>query len=70
MRDILKEIWEQYKIYNLVGRNILHITYNNRLASKYRQHILSLAKVGKLCYSVAAIYVKSVYLNLFLGGRA
>jgi hypothetical protein len=29
------------------------------------QHILSLTGVRKVCYSLAEIYVKSVYLNLF-----
>jgi hypothetical protein len=35
------------------------------LAPNYKQHILSLAKVRKVCYSLAKIYVKSAYLNLF-----
>jgi hypothetical protein len=32
------------------------------LAPNYKQHIL--AKVRKVCYSLAELYVKSVYLNL------
>jgi hypothetical protein len=35
------------------------------LAPNYKQHILSPAKVTKVCYSLAELYVKSVYLNLF-----
>jgi hypothetical protein len=35
------------------------------LAPNYKQHILSPAKVRKECYSLAEIYVKSVYMNLF-----
>jgi len=35
------------------------------LAPNYKQHILSPAKVRKVCYSLAELYVKSVYLNLF-----
>jgi hypothetical protein len=31
----------------------------------YKQHILSPAKVRNVCYSLAEIYVKSVYLDLF-----
>jgi hypothetical protein len=35
------------------------------LAQNYKQRILSPAKVRKVCYSLAEIYVKCVYLNLF-----
>jgi hypothetical protein len=35
------------------------------LAPNYKQHILSPAEVRKVCYSVAELYVRSVYLNLF-----
>jgi hypothetical protein len=35
------------------------------LAPNYKQHILSPAKFGKVCYSLAELYIKSVYLNLF-----
>jgi hypothetical protein len=38
------------------------------LAPKYKQHILSPAKVRKECHYLAELYVKSVYLNLFGGG--
>jgi hypothetical protein len=35
------------------------------LASNYKQHILSPAKVRKVCFSLAELCVKCVYLNLF-----
>jgi hypothetical protein len=35
------------------------------LAPNCKQQILSPAKVRKVCYSLAELYVKSVYLNLF-----
>jgi hypothetical protein len=35
------------------------------LSSTYKQHVLSPAKVIKLCYSLAELYIGSVYLNLF-----
>jgi hypothetical protein len=35
------------------------------LAPNYKQHILSPVEVRKLCYSLAELYVKFVYLNLF-----
>jgi hypothetical protein len=35
------------------------------LAPNYKQHNLSPAKVRKIYYSLAEIYVKSLYLNLF-----
>jgi hypothetical protein len=35
------------------------------LAPNYKQHILLPAEVRKECYSLAELYVKSVYLNLF-----
>jgi hypothetical protein len=35
------------------------------LAPNCKQHILSPVKVRKLCYSLAELYVKFVYLNLF-----
>jgi hypothetical protein len=34
-------------------------------APNYKQHILLLAEVRKVCYSVAELYVRYVYLNLF-----
>jgi hypothetical protein len=37
------------------------------LAQNYKQHILSPAKVRKICYSLAELYVKAVYL-IYLGG--
>jgi hypothetical protein len=36
------------------------------LAAKCKQHILSLAEVRKVYYSLVEPYVKSVYLNLFV----
>jgi hypothetical protein len=35
------------------------------LAANYKQHILSPAKLRNVCYSLADLYVKSVYLNFF-----
>jgi hypothetical protein len=35
------------------------------LAPNYKQHILSPAKVTKVCYSLVELYVECVYLNLF-----
>jgi hypothetical protein len=35
------------------------------LAPNYKQHILSPAKVRKLCFSLAERYVRSVYENVF-----
>jgi hypothetical protein len=38
------------------------------LSPNYKQHILSLAEVTEVCYSLAEIYVKSVHLNFSDGG--
>jgi hypothetical protein len=70
MRDIfiLNEIWAQGKIYILVGAAWLkYFTYHlvPVLAPSYKQHILSPAKVRKVCYSLRELCVKYVYLNLF-----
>jgi hypothetical protein len=35
------------------------------LSPNYKQHILSLAKHIKVCYSLAELHVRSVYLNSF-----
>jgi hypothetical protein len=35
------------------------------LDPNYKQHILLQAEVRHVCYSIADLYVKSVYLNLF-----
>jgi hypothetical protein len=35
------------------------------LAPNYKQHILSSAKLRKICYSLPKLYVRSVYLSLF-----
>jgi hypothetical protein len=47
--------WLKYFTYRLVAV----------LAPNYKPHILSPAKVRKVYYSLAEIYVKCVYLNLF-----
>jgi hypothetical protein len=36
------------------------------LAPNYKQQILVKAKVRRVCYSLAELYVKPVYLNLFV----
>jgi hypothetical protein len=70
---ILNDIWAQDKIYILVGTllgwNIfLHLV--PVLAPNYKQQILSQAKVRRVCYSLAELYVKSVYLIISCrGGR-
>jgi hypothetical protein len=48
--------WFKYFTYCLV---VLTLTTN------YKQHILFPAKVIKVCYSLAELHTKSVYLNLF-----
>jgi hypothetical protein len=44
-----------------------HFTYHlvPVLARNHKQHILSPAEVRKVRYSLAELYVRSVYLNLF-----
>jgi hypothetical protein len=44
-----------------------YFTYHSVLvlALNYKQNILSPARVRKVCYSLAELYVISVYLNLF-----
>jgi hypothetical protein len=42
-----------------------HILLVLVLAPNCKQHILSLAEVRKVCYSLAEFYVISLYLNLF-----
>jgi hypothetical protein len=52
----------------LLGGNILLATSQYR----YKQHILSPAEVRKVCYSMAEVQVKSVYLKFmkpFKGGQ-
>jgi hypothetical protein len=56
---ISNQIWAQDKIY-IFTCHLVPV-----LAPNYKQHILSAAKVRKVCYSSAELYVKSVYLNLF-----
>jgi hypothetical protein len=60
---ILKEILTQEKIICFGGHFACHLV--PVLAPNYKQHILSPAKVGKVCSSSAELYIKSVYLNLF-----
>jgi hypothetical protein len=66
---ILNEIWAQGKnIY--FDRHFAWLKYFSYrlvpvLAPNFKQHILSLAEVIKVCYSLAELYVKCVYLNLF-----
>jgi hypothetical protein len=66
---VLNEIWAQDKIYILLGTLLFfkYFAYHlvTVLAPNYDQHILLPAKVRKVCYSVAEIYVTSIYLNLF-----
>jgi hypothetical protein len=45
-----------------------HFLLVSILAPNYKQHILSPAKVRKVCYSLAELYVRFFYLNLFGGG--
>jgi hypothetical protein len=47
--------WLKYFTYRLV----------TVLAPNYKQHILSPAKLRKVSYLLAELYVRSVYLNLF-----
>jgi hypothetical protein len=70
MRDIfiLNEIGAQHKTYIFRHFTLLkYFTYHlvPVLAPNYKQHILSSAKVRKVCYSLAELYVRSVNLNLF-----
>jgi hypothetical protein len=60
--------WTKYgcKIIFLVVICLVEIFYLSPvLARSYKKHILSPAKVEKLCYSLAELYVESVYFNLF-----
>jgi hypothetical protein len=70
MRDIfiLNKIWTKDKIY--FGGHFAWLKYFTYLlvpvlAPNYRQHILSPTVVGKVCYPLAELYVKCVYINLF-----
>jgi hypothetical protein len=69
--SILNEIWAQSKICIFYfDRHFAWLKYFSYhlvpvLAPNYKQHILSPAKVRKVCYSLTELYVKSVYLNLF-----
>jgi hypothetical protein len=38
------------------------------LAPNYKQHTLSPAEIRDVCYSLAELYVRSVYLNFLVGG--
>jgi hypothetical protein len=69
MRGIftLNKIRTQDKIYVFIGTWLTYFTYHlvPVLAPNYRQHILSLSEVTKICSSLAELYVRCVYLNLF-----
>jgi hypothetical protein len=69
MRDIfiLNQIWAHGKFVYRYFAWMKYFTYQlvPVLAPNYKQHILSSAKVTKVCYSLAELYVRSVYLNLF-----
>jgi hypothetical protein len=72
MKDmfILSEIWAQHDIYIYIGRHFSWLKYFTHplvpvLAPNYKQHSLSSAKHIKVGYSLAELYVKSLYFNLF-----
>jgi hypothetical protein len=69
MRDIfiLNEIWAQHKTYILVGTFTYHLLLVPVLAAFYKQHILSPARLRKVCYPLPEIYVKSV-CRIYSGG--
>jgi hypothetical protein len=64
------------RIYIYIGRHFAWLKYVTYLlllllpvtAPNYKQHILSLDKAIKVCYSLTELYVKYVYLNLFERG--
>jgi hypothetical protein len=65
---ILDEIWVKGKIiFDMHFAWLQYFTYHlvPVLAPNCKQHILSPAEVRKLCYSLAELYVKYVYYNLF-----
>jgi hypothetical protein len=47
---------------------LIYFTYHlvPVLVPNYKQHILSPGKVRKVCYSLIELYVKCIYLNLFV----
>jgi hypothetical protein len=65
----LNELREQHKIHILVALCLVEMFFLSLsvsvLAPNYKKHIFSPAEVRKVCYSIAELYVKSVYLNLF-----
>jgi hypothetical protein len=68
MRDIfvMKQIWAQGNIY--FGRHLSWLKYFTyhlmpALASNYTHHVLSPAEVRYVFYSLADLYVKSVYFG-------
>jgi hypothetical protein len=69
MRDIfiLNEVWKQHKTFLKHFAWMTYFTFHlvTVLAPNYKQHILSSAKLRKVCYSLPGLYVRSVYLNLF-----
>jgi hypothetical protein len=64
---ILNEVRAKHKTYFRHSAWMKYVTYHlvPVLDPNYKQHILSSAKVGKVCYSLPELHVKSVYLNLF-----
>jgi hypothetical protein len=65
----LNEIWAQEKNIYFDGHFAwlkcftYHLLLVMVLASNFKQHVLLLAKVRKVYYSLAELYVRSVYLN-------
>jgi hypothetical protein len=57
----LNKIWAQDKVYIFIGT----LLGTGTEEPNYKQHTLSPAEVRKVCYSVAQLYIKSVYLKLF-----
>jgi hypothetical protein len=65
---ILYEMWVQDKVIIYFGNRFAWLKYFTCrlvpvLAPNYKQDILSLAEVRKVCYSLAELYVISIYFN-------
>jgi hypothetical protein len=68
---VLNERWAQDEICYF-GRHLDSLKYFTHqlilipvLVTNCKLHILSPAEVRKVCYSLAEIYVRTVYFNLF-----
>jgi hypothetical protein len=66
-------MWVQDKVIIYFGNRFAWLKYFPYhlvpvLAPNYKQHILSPAEVRNVCYSLAELYVMSIYFNL-LGWR-